>query len=169
MSRYKGKNVPAIVSSVVSGIAGIIVIALSKGSIGNIFGLALLLLCIAGLVNYYKFAIVLDSSEIKITSMFKTKKIRYKDVIKIYTVKAGNTKITYIVDKYMDKNKWYIRGTYPPILVDQLSDANFNSLSDLMTINSYSFKDYKQMLKELSKKVPHNIDVDKETWQVINS
>jgi len=157
MSKYKGKNVPAVVSSVVSGALGFIVIFMAHGkTIGNIIGLALVLLCIAGFVNYYKYAIVLDSNEIKITSAFKTKKIKYKDIIKIYTVEIGKTKITYIVDKYVENNKLYIRGTYPPLPVEQLRNANFNNLSEIVSINSYSFNGYKEMLKELSRKVAVN-------------
>jgi len=169
MERYKGKNIISIVSSVVCAIIGIMVLTLSRGSIWNIIGIAFMLLAVIGFANYHKYSIILDSKEIRITGLFKGKSIEYKNIIKIFTVHAGKTSITYIVDKYMEKGKWYIRGTYPPVPVEKYKDAEYNSLSDLISINSYVFDNYKELLSQIVKKVKNTSDIDSATWSVINS
>lgn len=166
---YKGKNVVAIVSSCASGLLGIIIFLLAKGTAANIGAIALIILSIVGFANYFKYSIILDTGELRITKIFKGKRVNYKDIVRIMSVQAGKITITYIVDKYMDKGKWYIRGTYPPQPVENIKDADLKSLSEVISVNSYAFPQYKDMLKRLSKKVPVGCDIDQETWHIINS
>jgi hypothetical protein len=49
-----------------------------------------------------------------------------------------------------------------------LDKIEFNNLSELMNVNSYAYKNYKQFLAELSKKVKFNCDIDANTWKLIN-
>lgn len=169
MNVFKGRNIPAVVSSVVFGLLGIIIVFSSKGTILNIAGIVCILLAIIGFANYVKYSVVLDADEIRTTGLFKGKKVKYKNIVKIFSGIAGKTHVTYIIDKYNDKGKWFIRGTYPPKPLEQLGSANFDDLSEVISINSYTFPGYKEMLKQLSKRVSVNCDIDEQTWYIINS
>jgi hypothetical protein len=166
---YKGKNIASIVSSSISGILGIIILVLSKSFIFNTIGIALVLAAIIGASNYYRYSIILEKDEMKINGLFKKKRIGYGDIIKLFTVQAGATYITYIVDRLKAGDKYYIRGTYPLETIDKLKDAQFNDLSSLVTVNSYTFGKYRQLLLELSSKLKKDCCIDQATWKVINS
>lgn len=169
MNTYKGKNVVATVSSIVFALLGITIFILSKGTVSNIIGIAFIILSIIGIANYFKYSISLDADELKITTVFKGRKIKYRDIISIFSVQAGRTSVTYIIDRYKENGKWFVRGTYPPCSVEQLKEAKFNSLNDVVSINSYSFPKYKEILAGISKKIPVNCNIDPETWRIINS
>jgi hypothetical protein len=169
MKVYKGKNIIAIISSVFFGVAGAFVLGFSTGSVMNIIGIALFISCILGISNYIKYSIIIDTDELRITGVFKIKKIKYKDIVKIFTVQAGKVSVSYIVDKYCKDGKWYIRGTYPPQMSERIDENSINSLNEVVSINSYNFSGYRDILKGISKKVGISCDINSNAWAIINS